>query len=731
MKTQLTITGMHCASCSNLLTRTLKKVPGVTDANVNYATGTATIEHDKNTDMQALIDAVTGRGYGAALPTADPYAKKSEAEQQEVRTLSRLFIISLVLSVPAFIIGMLMMPESVLYIGIMMPHAAWILFALSTPVQFIIGWQFYQGTWTALRNKTASMDTLIAMGTSAAYFSSAYNLLWSTGGPQYFEAATTIITLILMGKLLETRAKRKTSEAIKKLVGLTPKQATVLRAGKEITVSIDDVMVGDIIIIRPGEKIPVDGIVIDGSSAVNESMITGESIPVNKERGDTLIGATINTHGAMRMKTTKIGANTTLARIVKLVEDAQGKKAPIQRFADTISSYFVPAVIIIAAITFATWTFFSAQGSAFGIITAVSVLVIACPCALGLATPTAIMVGTGKGAKEGILIKGGDSLETAHKVKAVIFDKTGTITTGTPQVTDVIATSVDEKTLLRITASIETHSEHPLAQAIVAEAKKRKITLVTPKSFSAIPGHGVTAVIDKKTYHIGNARLMKTQRVNINSIEKDVASLESQGKTVMIISCDKKAIGAVAVADTIRPDAKEAVEMLQRMHIDVYMITGDNARTAKAIAAQAGITNVLSEVLPEDKANEVRRLQKNGKVAMVGDGINDAPALACADIGIAMGSGTDVAMETGNIVLMKNDVRDVARAIRLSQMTMAKIKQNLFWAFFYNVLGIPVAAGALYGLTGWLLSPMIAGGAMALSSVSVVSNSLLLKTKKL
>ncbi|MBU0461361.1 MAG: copper-translocating P-type ATPase, partial [Nanoarchaeota archaeon] len=578
----------------------------------------------------------------------------------------------------------------------------------------------------------ANMDTLIAVGTSAAYFYSVYVVLLKPEMGQYFEISAILITFVILGKYLEAIAKGKTSDAIKKLMDLSPKIATVIRDGKETKMRVDDVVEGDIILVRPGEKIPVDGKVIEGSSYVDESMITGESMPVEKKKNDLVVGATMNTHGSFKFIATKVGKDTTLAHIIKLIEEAQGRKAPIQRFADVVSAYFVPIVIVISICTFLIWYLAFGKEISFALITAVAVLVIACPCALGLATPTAIMVGTGKGARKGILIKGGDALESAYKLKYVVFDKTGTITKGTPEVTDVISTSASsEEKLLNIAASIEKNSEHPLAEAIMKETMTKGLHPENVTHFKAVPGQGVECKIRGKEYRMGNQKFMSHHKIDISSINEQVRMLEEQGKTVMIIAENKKVLGIVAVADTIKDTSNEAVRKLQDMGIQVYMITGDNERTARAIARQAGINDIFSEVMPEDKTKYVKMLQQKGKVAMVGDGINDSPALAQADIGIAMGSGTDVAMETGNIVLMRNDLLDVPRAIRLSRMTMSKIKQNMFWALFYNVLGIPIAAGVLYPFTGWLLSPIIAGGTMALSSVSVVSNSLLLKYKKL
>ncbi len=728
-KTNLQIAGMTCASCAVTINKSLSKSKGVKEANVNFSTSNASVLYDETLiSEKKLITIVKNTGYKASPGSEEENIKKHELMQkEEIKTFKNKFILSLFFAIPAFIIGMVFM-----WLDITIPYQDYILWFLATPVQFIVGWSFYRGAWNALKNKTTNMDTLIAVGTSAAYFFSVYAILFNPELGQYFETSAILITLVIMGKFLEAIAKGKTSEAIKKLMGLSPKTATVIRNGKEIKIKIDHVVEGDIILVKPGEKIPVDGKITDGSSSIDESMVTGESMPVEKKEGDIVTGATINKQGSFKFKATKVGENTTLSRIIKLIEEAQGKKAPIQRFADTISSYFVPIVIIIAILTFSSWLFLFEKDIKFALIAAVSVLVIACPCALGLATPTAIMVGTGKGAKKGILIKGGDALETAHKLNSIIFDKTGTITKGTPEVTDIVPINIkSENKLLQLAASIEKNSEHPLAEAIVKKAKQNKLSLGNPKGFRAIPGHGIKAKLNKTQYYFGNSKLMIDNKINIKKLKSKIGPLEEQGKTAMILSDSKKVIGIITVADTIKETSKAAVKKLQNMKISVYMITGDNKRTANAIAKQAGINHVFAEVLPEDKAKYVKKLQKKGKVAMVGDGINDAPALAQADIGIAMGSGTDVAMETGNIVLMRNDLLDVPRSIRLSKLTMSKIKQNMFWALFYNTLGIPIAAGVLYPFTGWLLSPIIAGAAMAFSSVSVVTNSLLLKRLKL
>ena len=749
-QSEFAIKGMHCASCANLINKSLIKTSGVISANVNYGTDKATVEFNpKEVNEKKIERIITERGYPAILITTDAnvYELKEAQDEEEIRKTKKLFIISLIFSIPAFIIGMFLMPDSIFYTGYTMPYAAIILFFLATPVQFIVGSKFYKGAWQSLKNKTTNMDTLVALGTSVAYFYSVYTVFFSGNLQelgQYFEASTTIITLVLMGKLLELIAKGKTSEAIKKLMSIAPKTALVIRNGKEQQISIDEVVEGDIIIVKPGEKVPVDGVIIEGHSSIDESMITGESIPVEKKKGDQVISATINKHGLFKFKATKVGANTTLARIIKLIEEAQGKKAPIQRYADLISAYFVPTILLIALVALIFWS--SQIAFSFGIITAVSVLVIACPCALGLATPTAIMVGTGLGARNGILIKGGEALETAHKLKYVLFDKTGTITRGEPETTDVISfkKGLGKNDLLLIAAALEQGSEHPLGEAIIKEAKEKRLSYNKQKLdyFKAIPGHGITASLNGKKYYFGNVKLMKKNNLDLSNKEfnEKLISLEHEGKTSMLLSNEKEILGIIAVADVIKETSKEAISSLKKLGIDVYMITGDNLRTAKAIAKLAGIhqDNVFAEVLPEKKAGYVKQLQeknshrsKKNKVAMVGDGINDSPALAQADIGIAMGSGTDVAMETGNVVLMKNDLRDVAKAIKLSKLTMNKIKQNLFWALIYNSLGVPIAAGLLYTSYGLLLSPIIAGAAMSMSSVSVVTNSLLLKMKKL
>ncbi len=716
MKITLQISGMSCASCAQKIERTLQKTKGVQNAVVNISTEKATVEFTKPVTEKTIKEIIYKLGY--AVKAKDSHTHGGFLD------LKKRLLISLLFSIPVFILGMFFMENPI-------PYQNYFLWLLSTPVQFGIALPMYKSAFKALRSKSANMDTLIVMGTSAAYFYSVYVVL-SGKGHVYFEASAVLITIVVFGRYLEAKAKGKTSEAIKKLIGLTPKTAIIMRGRKEIKIKIDDVKVGDIIIVKPGEKIPVDGLIVEGHSSIDESMVTGESIPVEKKKGNGVIGATINKHGSFKFKATKVGANTTLSQIIKLIEDAQGSKAPIQRFADKISAYFVPGVLAIAIITFLVWFFAVGAEFRFALLASVAVLVIACPCALGLATPTAIMVGTGKGARQGILIKGGEALESAHKLKHIIFDKTGTITKGEPELTDIVVMGKHkEKEVLVIAASIEKNSEHPLAESIVNKAQQRKLKLKKATNFKAVPGQGVVAKISGKKYYFGNNKLMKSNKINIVLAQKKAIKLEEQGKTAMFLAEAKKIIGVIAVADTLKENSREAVKKLEDLGIGVYMITGDNERTAQAIAKEVGIKHYFSEVLPEDKAKYVKKLQKEGKVGMVGDGINDAPALAQADIGIAMSSGTDVAMETGNIVLMKNDLLDVVKAIKLSKMTMSKIKQNMFWALFYNTMGIPVAAGILYPFTGWLLNPLIAGAAMALSSVSVVTNSLLLRMKKL
>ena len=712
---------MHCASCTKIISRALSKQEGIISASVNFSTEKAAVEFDpKVIDENGIVTAIKKKGYGGHVIHKHDIKLEEKEKQKELSKLRFKVILSAIFAIPAFILGMFFMKTPLL------PYQDYIMWMLATPIQFYIGWQFYTGSWTALKNKSANMDSLIALGTSAAYFFSVYVVL-SGKGHQYFEASAVLITLVVFGKYLEAVAKGKTSEAIGKLMKLGAKTATVIRDKKEMKIPIDDVQKDDIIIVKPGEKVPVDGVITEGHSSLDESLVTGESIPVEKKKGDDVIGSTINKVGSFKFKATKVGSETTLSRIIKLIEEAQTKKAPIQRFADQVSAYFVPIVILISLLTFTVWFSLFHAEVGFALIAAVAVLVIACPCALGLATPTAIMVGTGKGAKQGILIKGGDALETAHKLKYVIFDKTGTITKGKPEVTDVLG---DKKTL-ELAASIENNSEHPLAEAIVNKAKDNKIKFKKITGFKAIVGKGVQAKVAKKQYYLGNPKLMQELKISLKKYDEKIKTLEEDGKTTMILAENKTVLGIIAVADEIKEDSSKAIKRLEQMGLKAYMITGDNERTAKAIAKKAGLKNYFASVLPDEKAQHVKKLQQKGKVAMVGDGINDAPALAQADIGIAMGSGTDVAMESGSIVLMRDSLLDIPKAIRLSRLTMKKIRQNMFWALFYNSLGIPIAAGILYPWTGWLLNPMIAGGAMAMSSVSVITNSLLLRRKKL
>src|SRR3989344_5680018 len=699
MKKELAISGMHCASCSLTIEKAVKKLPGINNINVNLATEKANLDFDeKQVSLEKIFKAINDRGYGAADLSEVKDRKFQKA--QEIKHQEFLFYIALIFSIPALLIGMFFMEDSIFPIyEISFGH--YLLFFLASPVQFYVGWQFYKGAWHALKNKSANMDTLIALGTSAAYFYSLAAIIFNLGA-QYFEVSSVLITLVILGKLLEAKAQVKTNYAIQRLIDLSPKFATVIRNNKEFKVSIDQLKVNDIIIVKPGEKIPTDGIIVEGYSTIDESMVTGESIPTEKKKGDKVIGATINKHGTFKFKATKVGKDTTLSQIIKLIEEAQGSRAPIQRFADRISSIFVPIVIIIAVLTFLSWFYLANASFSFSLLVAVAVVVIACPCALGLATPTAIMVGTGKGASQGILIKGGDALESAHKLKYVIFDKTGTITKGKPVVTDIVPLQkISEQKVLEIAASIEKNSEHPLADAIVTEGKSKNISWKKVTHFQALVGRGVNAKVAGSEYYLGNPRLMRERKIPLAGSTATIETLEREGKTVMILAQKNKVLGLIAVADEMKEDSPKAVAALKKMGIVSYMITGDNERTAKAIAQKAGIDKFFAQVLPEQKAEYVKKLQKNGKVAMVGDGINDAPAIAQADIGIAMGSGTDVAMETGNIVLMRNDPEDVPKAIKLSKLTMSKIRQNMFWALFYNVLGIPIAAGILYPSTGW------------------------------
>lgn len=737
---EIPVQGMHCASCVQNIEKALLRTRGVTKAAVNLATERARVEYiPSETSLKEIKEAIEQVGYRVLeVPPEEELADIEKIiREKEYKKLKLKFFIGLALGILIFLGSS---PRWFPWIPDFLNNF-FVLWALATPVQFWIGWQFYRGAWNALRHRNAEMNTLIAVGTTAAYLYSVaatiFPSFFKAGGvmPEvYFDTSAAIIVLILLGRLLEARAKGQTSEAIKKLAGLQPKTARVVRDSKEMDIPVEEVIVGDEVVVRPGEKIPVDGIVISGKSAVDESMITGESMPAKKEAGDEVIGSTINKTGSFRFRATKVGKNTALAQIIKLVQDAQGSKAPIQRLADTIAGYFVPIVICIAIATFVIWfNFASFSALTFALLNFVAVLIIACPCALGLATPTAVMVGTGKGAEIGILIKGGESLETAHKLNTIVLDKTGTLTKGEPEVTDLVAIgSFGQEEVLSFAASAEKASEHPLGEAIVKKAAEQGLDIQASEKFKAIEGHGVEAEVNGKAILLGNAKLMQERKVEIKEFEAQAKDLSKEGKTLIYVSIQGKMAGLIAVADTLKENSIQAVERLIRMGLEVVMLTGDNRRTAEAIARKAGIDRVLSEVLPEDKVHEIKRLQSEGKrVGMVGDGINDAPALAQADIGIAIGTGTDIAMEASDITLIRGDLRGVVSAIELSRRTIRVIKQNLFWAFFYNTLGIPIAAGILYPFFKILLNPIIASAAMAFSSVSVVSNSLRLRRAKL
>lgn len=730
-KKEFTITGMTCAACATRIEKGLNKLDGVSMANVNLALENATVEYDPSEASPLdIIQRVEKLGYGAIIK--EDNRDSVDFRQKEIQKQKNNFIFSVILSFPLLwamvshfsFTSFIYMPDF-----LMNP---WVQMAFATPVQFIIGKQFYVGAYKALKNKSANMDVLVAMGTSAAYFYSVYQAIISSGSHHntaqlYFETSSILITLILLGKLFEAKAKGRSSEAIKKLMGLQAKTALVLRNGEEREIPLEEVIVGDTVLVKPGEKIPVDGEVIEGNSAVDESMLTGESIPVDKTNGDPVIGSTLNKNGFLKMKATKIGRDTALSQIIKVVEDAQGSKAPIQRLADQISGVFVPIVVGIALLTFLVWMIWVNPGEFTPAFEAmIAVLVIACPCALGLATPTSIMAGSGRAAEFGILFKGGEHLETTHHIDTVILDKTGTVTNGTPVLTDVlIENGMEEEQFLSLIGAAEKQSEHPLAQSIVQGIQERRIALAAVEEFEAIPGYGVRAVVDQKVLFVGTRKLMKQNNVDITKAITAMVELEEQGKTAMLASIEGEYAGLIAVADTIKDTSLTAIKRLKAMDIQVIMITGDNQRTANAIGHQVGIDQVIAEVLPEGKAEEVKKLQAAGKrVAMVGDGINDAPALALADIGMAIGTGTDVAMEAADITLIRGDLNSIADAILMSRKTMRNIKQNLFWAFAYNVIGIPIAAIGL-------LAPWLAGAAMAFSSVSVVLNALRLQRVKL
>lgn len=714
------ITGMTCAACSNRIEKVLNKQPAIQNATVNLSTEVATVDYyPGNMDESDIIERIKKLGYDATLKSEE----QSDRKENELRDKKYKLILSAVLSLP------LLLTMLTHLFGIHLPHIfmnPWFQFAFAFPVQFIIGWQFYTGAYKSLRSGSANMDVLVALGTSAAFFYSLYeSIKWMRGltnDPHlYFETSAVLITLILFGKYLEARAKSQTTNALSSLLNLQAKDARVMRNGKEQLVSIDALQVGDHIIVKPGEKVPVDGVIIKGNSSVDESMLTGESIPVEKHMGDKVIGATMNKNGSFTMEATKVGKDTALQSIVKIVESAQGSKAPIQRMADVISGYFVPIVVGIAILTFIVWMLFVKQGFEASLVAAISVLVIACPCALGLATPTSIMVGTGRAAEHGILFKGGEHLERTHEIDTIVLDKTGTITKGEPEVTDFTG---DDRALQYL-ASSEQSSEHPLASAIVKYAEAQAVSLEEVSHFEAVPGHGIRTQIDNEDIYVGNRKLMQQYNIEIETFEPNMQLFEAQGKTAMMIAYEGKVQGIVAVQDTVKPSAKDAIDELKAMGIEVIMLTGDNTRTAQAIASEVGIAEVIAEVLPEDKAEKVKALQAQGrKVAMVGDGVNDAPALALSDIGIAIGTGTEVAIEAADVTILGGELTLIPEAIKLSHATIRNVKQNLGFAFGYNVIGIPFAALGL-------LAPWIAGLAMALSSVSVVSNALRLKSVKI
>ncbi len=737
------IENLHCASCVQFIEKELETTPGVLGASVNIATQEATIDYlPEQTSLPALNAAIESWGYPTRPATSDqPVDQQEAAHQKEYRTLMNKFLLAAIISIPVLITAYAKFfpivrdwsPETL--------RAAWFVTAILTlPVMIYSGGHFYTGAWAAFKHRSANMNTLIAIGTGAAWLYSTFAISFPQVFPAgtsepFFDVVAVVTALVILGQALEIRAKGRTSEAIKKLMGLQAKTARVIRDGQELDIPVEEVLAGDVIQVHPGEKVPVDGVILEGSSAVDESMLTGESLPVSKKPGEEVFGATLNKTGAFRFRATKVSKDTALAQIVKMVQDAQNSKAPIARLADTISGYFVPVVMILAVLTFVVWFDFGPRPQiVYALVTAVSVLIIACPCALGLATPMSLMVGIGKGAENGILIRSGEALQTAQAIKTVVLDKTGTITKGKPELIDSLgigqwAVDGNGNELLRLAGSVESVSEHPLAEAIVEGAKAKGLSLGKAEAFEAIPGHGVTATVDSRQVALGNLKMMSRLKVSLGELETDAEKLAGDGKTPMFVAIDGQAAGIVAVADTVKEDSAEAIAALHKMGIEVVMITGDNRRTAEAIARQVGVDRVLAEVLPEDKAHNVHLIQAEGKkVAMVGDGINDAPALAQADVGLAIGTGTDVAIEASDITLIKGSLKGVVTAIEVSRATMGNIKQNLVGAFIYNVLGVPIAMGALFPFFGLLLSPLLAGAAMAFSSVTVVSNANRLRT---
>ncbi|QLE53295.1 copper-translocating P-type ATPase (plasmid) [Nostoc sp. C057] len=740
----LKLRGMSCASCASSIEGAINSVPGVNESIVNFGAEQATVEYDpKRTDLEAIQEAVDAAGYSAyPLQQQNLMTGEDDAEKRhrlrESRDLMRKVTVGGIISI-VLVIGSLPIMT-----GLHLPfipawlHNPWVQLILTTPVQFWCGYSFYINGWKALKRHAATMDTLIALSTSAAYFYSLFPTLFPSffinqglTPDVYYETAAVVITLILLGRLFENRARGQTSEAIRKLIGLQAKTARLIRNGREVDVPIEEVQIGDVILVRPGEKIPVDGEVIEGASTIDEAMVTGESLPVKKQLGDEVIGATINKTGSFKFRATRVGSDTVLAQIVQLVQQAQGSKAPIQRLADQVTGWFVPAVIAIALLTFIIWFNFTGNVT-LALITTVGVLIIACPCALGLATPTSVMVGTGKGAENGILIKGAESLELAHKIQTIVLDKTGTITQGKPTVTDFVTVNGtangNEMKLVQLTASVERNSEHPLAEAVVKYAQSQEVELVPVKEFEAITGSGVQGIVSGHLVQIGTQRWMSELGIDAQALQQDKERLEYLGKTAIWITVDGQIQGLMGISDAIKPTSIQAIRALQKLGLEVVMLTGDNYRTAETIAREVGIKRVLAEVRPDQKAATVQKLQSEGKiVAMVGDGINDAPALAQADVGMAIGTGTDVAIAASDITLISGDLRSIVTAIQLSRATIRNIRQNLFFAFIYNVAGIPIAAGILFPIFGWLLNPIIAGAAMAFSSVSVVTNALRLR----
>lgn len=734
-----TIKGMTCAACSSAVERVTRKIDGVAESNVNLTTALMTITYDETkVTPELIIKKVDRAGFGAELYVEE---KKEDNQGDDIQKTKRRLICNIILAIPLLYICLgHMLPITLPLPAFMDMHKAPFNFAfvqlVLTTIILINGRKFYLVGFKSLFKGHPNMDSLVAIGTGSAFI---YSLIMTIGIPSnpesahnlYYESAAVVVTLVMLGKYMEGRSKNKTSEAIRKLMELAPDTAIVIRDGEQIEVPVEEVTIEETILIKPGSRIPLDGVILEGSTSVDESMLTGESIPVEKTNGDEVIGGSVNYQGAVSVKVTHVGADTTLAKIVKMMEDAQGKKAPISKVADTVAGYFVPTVMGIAAVAAIIWALLG-HDITFVLTIFVSVLVIACPCALGLATPTAIMVGTGLGANHGILIKSGEALEISHKVNAVVLDKTGTITEGKPSVTQLITRDISDEELLMIAASCEQVSEHPLGTAIVNEAKTRKIELQEVTKFQSITGQGIQANIENKTYYIGNKKLCVEQQIDYTEYEVEATELANKGQTPMFVGCEGKAIGIVAVADTLKETSAEAIQKIKDLGIEVYMLTGDNKLTADYIGQKVNVDHVIAEVLPSDKASVVEKLQKEGKcVMMVGDGINDAPALVQADVGVAIGSGSDIALDSSDVVLMKSDLHDVYKAIKLSKATIRNIKQNLFWAFFYNACGLPLAAGALYAINGMLLSPVIGGFAMSLSSVCVVSNALRLRSTKL